>query len=458
MQIQMIDPPFPGSCRLRINRTHKFHGPGSTPRRHGKGRIRYSAGMSSHSPLSAAPARLSAAQVLICGAAIVTLSMGVRHGFGLWLQPITQTMGWTREDFSFALAIQNLAWGLFGIFAGMAADRFGAFRVLLVGAILYALGLAGMALAPTPFVFMLTAGLLIGAAQAGTTYAVVYGVIGRQIPADRRSWAMGVAAAAGSFGQFLMVPVEGWLISGFGWQQALLILGAAVLLILPLALFLREPGFAGGAAPKREQTIGQALREAFGYRSFQLLMAGYFVCGFQVVFIGVHMPSYLKDHGLSPQVASYALAIIGLFNVIGTYAAGALGQRLAKRHILAFIYFARSVAIVVFLWAPLTPTSVYVFSAVMGVLWLSTVPPTNAVLAQIFGVAHMSMLGGFVFFSHQIGSFMGVWLGGVLYDRTGSYDIVWAIAIALGVFAALVNLPVRESAIVRGPQRMGAAA
>ncbi|WP_066158994.1 MFS transporter [Hydrogenophaga pseudoflava] len=414
--------------------------------------------MSSASPISVSPARLSAAQVLLCGAAIVTLSMGVRHGFGLWLQPITQDMGWTRENFSFALAIQNLAWGLFGIFAGMAADRFGAFRVLVGGAVLYAAGLAGMALSPTPFVFMLTAGLLIGAAQAGTTYAVVYGVIGRQIPAERRSWAMGVAAAAGSFGQFLMVPVEGWLISGFGWQQALLILGAAVLLIMPLALFLREPGFTGGAAPKREQTIGQALREAFGYRSFQLLMAGYFVCGFQVVFIGVHMPSYLKDHGLSPQVASYALAIIGLFNVIGTYAAGALGQRLAKRHILAFIYLARSVAIVVFLWAPLTPTSVYVFSAVMGVLWLSTVPPTNAMLAQIFGVAHMSMLGGFVFFSHQIGSFMGVWLGGVLYDRTGSYDVVWYISIALGVFAALVNLPVRESAIERGPQRVGAAA
>ena len=414
--------------------------------------------MSADSSVSVPPARLSATQVLVCGAAVVTLSMGIRHGFGLWLQPITQDMGWTRENFAFALAIQNLAWGLFGIFAGMAADRFGAFRVLLAGSLLYALGLAGMALSPTPFIFMLTAGLMIGAAQAGSTYAIVYGVIGRQIPAERRSWAMGVAAAAGSFGQFLMVPVEGWLIGGVGWQAALLVLGAAALLIMPLALFLREPGFKGGAAPRREQTIGQALREAFGYRSFQLLMAGYFVCGFQVVFIGVHMPSYLKDHGLSPQVASYALAIIGLFNVIGTYAAGALGQRLAKRHILSFIYLARSVAIVVFLWAPLTPTSVYIFAAVMGVLWLSTVPPTNAVLAQIFGVAHMSMLGGFVFFRHKIGSFLGVWLGGYLYDRTGSYDIVWYIAIALGVFAALVNLPVRESAIVRGPQRVGAAA
>ena len=407
---------------------------------------------------SAQPPRLSALQVLACGAAIVTLSMGIRHGFGLWLQPITQSMGWTRENFAFALAIQNLSWGLFGIFAGMAADRFGAFRVLLVGAVLYGLGLAGMALSPTPGVFALTAGVLIGAAQAGTTYAVIYGVIGRQIPAEKRSWAMGVAAAAGSFGQFLMVPVEGWLISSFGWQEALLMLGAAVLLIMPLALFLREPGFVGGVAPKREQTIVQALREAFKYRSFQLLMAGYFVCGFQVVFIGVHMPSYLKDNGLSPQVASYALALIGLFNVIGTYAAGALGQRFPKRYILSFIYIARAVAISIFLIVPLSPASVYVFAAVMGVLWLSTVPPTNAVVAQIFGVAHLSMLGGFVFFSHQIGSFMGVWLGGVLYDQTGSYDIVWYISIALGVFAALINLPVRESPITRGPQRVGAAA
>ena len=389
---------------------------------------------------------------------IVTLSMGIRHGFGLWLQPITQAQDWTRENFAFALAIQNLSWGVFGIFAGMAADRFGAFRVLIGGAALYGLGLTGMALTTTPMTFALTAGVLIGAAQAGTTYALIYGVIGRQISAEKRSWAMGVAAAAGSFGQFLMVPVEGWLISSFGWQEALLFLSAAVLLIVPLAWGLREPGFAGGTAPAREQTILQALREALRYRSFQLLMAGYFVCGFQVVFIGVHMPSYLKDNGLSPQVASYALALIGLFNVFGTYAAGALGQRMAKRHILSFIYFARAVVIAIFLIVPLSPMSVYVFASVMGLLWLSTIPPTNAVVAQIFGVAHMSMLGGFVFFSHQIGSFMGVWLGGVLYDRTGSYDIVWYISIALGVFAGLINLPVRETPIVRAPQRLGAAA
>jgi len=392
---------------------------------------------------------LSLAQVLACGAAIVTLSMGIRHGFGLWLQPITQAQNWSRETFAFAMAVQNLAWGFFGIFAGMLADRFGAFRVLVLGAAVYALGLAGMALAPTPALFTLSTGILIGAAQAGTTYAVIYGVIGRQVDAARRSWAMGVAAAAGSFGQFLMVPVEGFLINGFGWQTALLVLALAVLLAVPLALGLREPGFAGRRAGHREQTIAQALAEAFRYPSFQLLMAGYFVCGFQVVFIGVHMPSYLRDKGLSPQVASYALALIGLFNVFGSYITGTLGQRLARRKILAFIYLARSVAIALFLWAPLSPTSVYLFSAVIGLLWLSTVPPTNATVAQIFGVAHLSMLGGFVFFSHQIGSFMGVWLGGLLYDRTGSYDIVWYIAIALGVFAALVNLPVREAPIVR---------
>ena len=392
---------------------------------------------------------LSTAQVLICGAAIVTLAMGIRHGFGLWLQPVTQAQGWTRENFAFAIAIQNISWGITGIFAGMVADRFGAFRVVIAGAVLYALGLSGMAHAPTPLLFTLSAGVLIGMAQAGTTYAVIYGVIGRNVAENKRSWAMGVAAAAGSFGQFLMVPTEGFLISQFGWQQALVILGVAVLVIVPLAWGLREPGFGKGQRLVREQSITQALREAFKYPSFQLLMAGYFVCGFQVVFIGVHMPSYLKDKGLPPHVASYALALIGLFNVFGTYAAGALGQRLQKKNILAFIYASRAVVISIFLLAPLSPMSVYIFAACMGLLWLSTVPPTNAAIAQIFGVAHLSMLSGFVFLSHQVGSFLGAWLGGVLYDRTGSYDVVWYIAIALGVFAALINLPVKEASILR---------
>jgi predicted MFS family arabinose efflux permease len=387
-------------------------------------------------------------QVLLCGAFIVTLSMGIRHGFGLWLQPITMERGWSRETFAFAIAVQNLMWGISGPFAGMLADRFGAFKVLVAGSVLYAVGLVLMGLATSGLAFTGSAGLLLGMAQAGTTYAVIYGVIGRNVAPEKRSWAMGVAAAAGSFGQFLMVPVENWLIDSMGWQQALFVLGCLALAIAPLAFGLKEPRAAAGAHG-HHQSIGQALREAFAYPSFQLLMAGYFVCGFQVVFIGVHMPSYLKDKGLTPDVATTALALIGLFNVFGTYAAGVLGQRLAKRHILSAIYLLRSVAIVAFLLAPLTPASVYVFSSVMGVLWLSTVPPTNAVVAQIFGVQYLSMLGGFVFFSHQIGSFLGVWLGGKLYDTTGSYDIVWYIAIALGVFAALVNLPVRETAIQR---------
>jgi MFS family permease len=400
--------------------------------------------------------RLSLMQLLVCGAAIVTLSMGIRHGFGLWLQPVTQARDWTRETFALSIAIQNIAWGISGIFAGMVADRFGAFRVIIAGSVCYGMGLWGMAHADTPLLFMLSTGVLIGIAQAGTTYAVVYGVIGRNVAADKRSWAMGMTAAAGSFGQFLMVPTEGFLISHFGWQEALGLLGIGALVMAPLAWGLREPGMVSNGPLKREQTIGQAMREAFKYPSFQLLMAGYFVCGFQVVFIGVHMPSYLKDKGLSPQVASYALALIGLFNVFGTYIAGVLGQRLAKRKILAFIYLARAVTISAFLIAPLSPATVYVFASVMGLLWLSTVPVTNATVAQIFGVSHLSMLSGFVFFSHQVGSFLGAWLGGVLYDKTGSYDVVWYIAIALGIFAALINLPIRESAIARSPT--GAAA
>ena len=394
------------------------------------------------------PAPLSMMQVLLCGAAIVTLSMGIRHGFGLWLQPITMERGWQRETFAFGMAVQNISWGVAGLFAGMLADRLGAFRVLLIGSVLYAAGLALMAVAQTPWGFLASAGALIGIAQAGTTYAVVYGVIGRNVPAQRRSWAMGVAAAAGSFGQFLMVPVENGLIGGLGWQGALLVLGAAALLIAPFAFGLREPGLAGGQQ-RPQQSIGAALREAFGYRSFQLLMAGYFVCGFQVVFIGVHLPSYLKDHGFEPGVATTALALIGLFNVFGTYAAGSLGQRLPKRYLLSGIYVLRAIVITTFLVLPLTPWSVYLFAAVMGLLWLSTVPLTSALVAHIFGVQYLSMLGGFVFLSHQVGSFLGVWLGGVLYDASGSYDIVWWIAIALGVFAAAINLPVRERAIER---------
>jgi MFS family permease len=397
----------------------------------------------------AAPGKtLSMTQVLLCGAAIVTLSMGIRHGFGLWLQPITITRGWSRETFAFAIAVQNLAWGIAGPLTGALADRFGAFRVLIGGTLLYAAGLVVMGLATTGLGFLGGAGLLIGVAQSGTTYAVVYGVIGRNVAPEKRSWAMGVAAAAGSFGQFLMVPIEGGLISAFGWQEALFILACLTLAILPLSFGLREPARAivPGAAV---QSMGAALREALGDRSFRLLTAGYFVCGFQVVFIGVHMPSYLKDKGLTPGVATTALALIGLFNVFGTYIAGSLGGRLPKKYLLSGNYALRSVVIVAFLAAPLTPLSVYLFASAMGFLWLSTVPLTNGLVAEIFGVRYLSMLGGLVFFSHQIGSFLGAWLGGRLYDMTGSYDVVWWIAVGLGIFAALINLPIRERALLR---------
>jgi predicted MFS family arabinose efflux permease len=393
--------------------------------------------------------QLSMNQVLLCGAMIVTLSMGIRHGFGLWLQPITMDRGWTRETFALAMAVQNLAWGLAGPFAGMLADRFGAFRVLVTGSALYAGGLVLMALSTSGSAFLGSAGLVLGIAQSGTTYAVVYGVIGRNVAPEKRSMAMGIAAAAGSFGQFLMVPVENWLIGHWGWQNALFMLGCLALAIMPLAIGLKEPALVSGAA-RPQQSISAALGEALVNPSFRWLTAGYFVCGFQVVFIGVHMPSYLKDHGMDPKVATAALALIGLFNVFGTFLAGWLGQRMPKRYILSSIYLLRSVAIVVFITAPLTAWSVYIFASVMGFLWLSTVPPTNAVVAQIFGVQYMSMLGGVVFFSHQVGSFMGVWLGGRLYDSTGSYDVVWWIAVALGIFAALANMPVREVPLMRG--------
>ncbi|WP_422013954.1 MFS transporter [Roseateles sp.] len=396
---------------------------------------------------TAAPPALSVRQVLMCGALIVTMSMGIRHGFGFWLQPVITERGWTRETFSFALAVQNLSWGIAGPVAGMLADRFGAWKVLIAGGLMYALGLVLMAVSSHPLTFTLSAGMLIGIAQSGSTYAVIYGVLGRTVSADKRSWAFGVAAAAGSFGQFVMIPIETWLISHLGWQGALYLLAGAALLIVPLALGVRErsvTAFSGA-----HQSIGQALREAFGYRSFQLLMLGYFVCGFQVVFIGVHLPSYLKDHGLGIEVSTGALMLIGLFNIFGTYTAGLLGQRFPKTYLLSAIYGLRAVAIAIFITTPLTPISVYLFAAVIGFLWLSTVPPTNAVVAQIFGAQHLSMLGGFVFLSHQVGSFLGVWLGGKLYDATGSYDVVWWLSIALGVMAMLANLPVRETPIQR---------
>jgi MFS family permease len=387
--------------------------------------------------------------VLIATGVVLTLAMGVRHGFGFGMQPISAANGWTRETYSLAQALQNLMWGAIGPFAGMAADRFGTMRVVLVGAASYAVGLVWMATMTNPTLFVIGSGIFIGLGLACTAFGAVSGIIGRVAPAEKRSWAFGISGAASSFGQFMMMPVEQQLISAVGWQNAFFVLGGLlVLLMVPMAFYLREPAVEHGHGP--QQSIREAASEALGNRSFLLLVAGYFVCGFQVVFIGVHLPAYLKDKGIiNPSVAVLALALIGLFNIFGSYYAGKLGGRLPKRYLLSSIYFSRAVVISLFLLAPLTPFSVYVFAAAMGVLWLSTVPLTNGIIAGVFGVKHMSMLAGIVFFSHQLGSFLGVWLGGYLYSQQGSYDIVWGIAIALGVMAGLVNLPINERALVR---------
>jgi MFS family permease len=388
--------------------------------------------------------------VLLASGVVLTLAMGVRHGFGFWLQPISQANGWTRETYSLAMAMQNLLWGVFGPFAGMAADRFGTMRVVLVGAVSYMAGLIWMALVTNPTLFVMGSGVFVGLGLACTAFGAVSGIIGRVAPMEKRSWAFGVSGACSSFGQFLMMPVEQQLISAIGWQHAFYLLaGLVVVAMVPMSFFLREPAVEHGHGP--QQSIGEAMREALGNRSFQLLVAGYFVCGFQLVFIGVHMPAYLRDKGLAnPNVAVMALALIGLFNIVGSYYAGKLGGRMPKRYLLSGIYLMRSIVITLFLLAPLSPASVYVFAAAIGFLWLSTVPLTNGIIAGVFGVKHMAMLAGMVFFSHQLGSFIGVWLGGYLFTKLGSYDAVWGIAIGLGLMAALANLPINEKPLVRG--------
>ncbi|QPT39808.1 Arabinose efflux permease [Oligella ureolytica] len=399
--------------------------------------------------------KLSVRRILLCGGLIVTLSIGIRHGFGLWLLPISQAHGWEREVFSFAIAVQNLVWGIVGIFVGMLADRYGAFKVILPGALCYALGLLGMAYTTTPLMFVLTAGVVLGTAQAATTYLIVFGVIGRHISANKRSWAMGVTSATGSFGQFMVLPISNALISQSGWQNALVILALFSLVIIPLAYLLREhiswntTDSADTSDTERDQSIKDAVKEALGYRSFVLLVLGYFVCGFQVIFIAVHLPGYIKDNGLGPEVGSISLALIGLFNIFGSYLVGWLGQRYQKRHLLVGIYALRGVIIVLFLMIPMSALSVYLFSMAMGFLWLSTVPATNAIIAQIFGIRHLSMLGGIAFFSHQVGSFLGVWMGGAFYDRFGNYDLMWILSILLSVMAALANWPIVERPIKR---------
>jgi MFS family permease len=401
--------------------------------------------------------QLSLNRVLIAGGLIITLAVGIRHGYGLFNLPITQANGWGRETFALAIALQNLVWGITQPIFGGLADRFGAYKVMFLGGVLYTVGLIGSGLYTTSFSFLMTTGVIIGLALACTTYSVVYGVIGRNCPPEKRVWAMGIAAAMGSFGQFLMIPVEQELLTGFGIQNTLLILAIMTSFIIPFSLILREKNYSP-VQTNSDQTIIHAIREAFQQRSFQLLIAGYFVCGFQVVFIGAHLAPYLKDMSVTypdvgrPEVATMALALIGLFNIFGTYYAGKLGQNFPKHLILSMIYGSRSIVIAAFILLPITPFSTYLFSACMGFLWLSTVPLTNGIVAQIFGVKYLSMLSGFAFFAHQIGGFMGAYLGGYLFDITGSYNIVWIIAIALSILAAVINLPIKERELMRPTQ------
>lgn len=386
--------------------------------------------------------------LLVCASLTVALSLGIRHTFGLFMQPMSMDLQWGRGVFSFAIALQNLVWGAAQPFSGWLADRFGAGRVLVGGSVFYMLGLALMAHASSAASLNVSAGLLIGLGMSGTTFSVVYGAVARAVSPEKRAYALAVVGTAGSFGQFLMVPFGHQMIEGIGWLQALLAMALASALIAPLAFGVAERG-RGSSGADYAQTAMEALREAFGQHSFWLLAVGFFVCGFQVVFIGAHLPSYLLDSGLSANAGMMALALIGLFNIFGTYAFGVLAARVSKKMLLFWLYLARSAAISVFILLPVSPVSVAVFAAVMGLLWLGTVPLTNGLVAQIFGVRYLAMLSGFVFFSHQVGSFLGVWLGGILFDRTGSYLVAWMICIALGVIAALIHLPVDERAVAR---------
>lgn len=389
--------------------------------------------------------------ILIAGCMIAAINFGPRAALGLFLTPMSSAYGWSREVFSLALAIQVLVWGTAQPFVGAIADRYGTLRVLAAGAVLYCAGLVLMAYSTTPGMLNLSAGVLTGLGIAGTSFTVVIAAFGKLMPPHMRSLAFGAGTAAGSFGQFLFSPLAVGFTEWFGWQQALMTFGVITLMVIPLALAIRTAPMdvttkPGGVA---HQSVKQALTEAFGHRSFILLVLGFFTCGFQLLFITVHLPSYLVDRGLSVDAGAWALGVIGLFNIIGSVLAGYLGDRMPKRYLLSIIYVLRSVAVIVFISLPVTAVSAVIFGAAMGLLWLSTVPPTSGLVALMFGTRWMAMLFGFAFFSHQVGGFLGVWLGGLLYTTTGSYNVVWWLSAVLGLISALINLPIVEKPIER---------
>ena len=379
--------------------------------------------------------------VLVCGSLILCLGFGIRSGFGLFLQPMSLDNGWGRETFSIAIAFQNLIWGALSPFAGGIADRWGNGRVIAACGAAYVIGLVIMAFADTPFSLYLGSGFFIGLALSGTTFATVLAVIGRVAPPEKRSMMMGIATSAGSFGQFALVPLAQMMITSFDWHFSLLGLAAIALLMIPLAV---ATGGAPAAPAAGGQSLGAALSEAMRERGFHLLFWGYFVCGFHIAMLTVHLPAFVTDAGLKPEHGMTALALIGLFNVVGSFASGILGGKFSKKYLLACIYLLRSCALLLLVALPLTPALLYFFAGSIGLLWLSTVPLTNGLVGQIFGMRYAATLSGVVFFGHQIGSFIGVWLAGYLYDTTGTYVGALSVSVALGVFAAIVNLPVNE--------------
>lgn len=388
--------------------------------------------------------------ILIFGCLVALIGFGPRSTLGLFLSPITQEKGWGRDVYAFALALQMLLWGVAQPFAGGIADRYGAVRVVWVGAAFYAVGLAGMAFATSQGALILSAGFLIGFGLAGTSFTVVIGAFGKLLPVHWRSISFGLGTGASSFGQFMFSPLAIGLNQALNWHTTLLIFAGIVLVMMPLSLALarpRELSESGPAAPA--QSVREALREAMSHRSYMLLVLGYFTCGFQLFFITIHLPTYLVDRGLSVEVGAWTIGIIGLFNILGSIGSGWLANRMPKRFLLAAIYALRSVVILVFILVPPTPLTSMLFGAVMGVLWLSSVPPTQALVAVMFGTRWLTMLAGLAFFSHQVGGFLGVWLGGILYERTGSYDVVWYLTILLGLFAAVINLPIVEKPVTR---------
>jgi MFS family permease len=382
--------------------------------------------------------------VLVCGSIILFLAFGARAGFGLYLQPISLEFGWGREVLSLSLAIQQIVWGALGPVAGAIADRYGTGRVVAACGALYMAGLIGMSFAQTPIAMHFAAGLLVGAALSGATFATVLAVIGRTVAPERRSTALGVATAAGSFGQFALLPINQLLIGALNWHVALLIMAGMTALIMPLAAAVSGRP----ASPSAGQSLGAAVREALRERGFHLLFWGYFVCGFHIAMLTVHLPSFVTDSGLSPTHGMTALALIGLFNIVGTLGAGWAGGRVSKKYLLSSIYSIRAVLIAILVLLPLSPLTLYVFACGIGLLWLGTVPLTNGLVGQIFGLRYMATLTAIVFFGHQIGGFFGVWLAGYLYDATGSYLGAFYLSIALGVFAALINLPVNEKPLL----------